>query len=124
MNPEEKFDRSVRKIIKNDLPDQPSPKFTDRVMEGLGVYRIQSKTVAKPLLSRWAKIAIAAGYVLVLGFIIIFSSNSSPVDSKYLDFLSRLQVPFFNSFLQLNGQFLTFLLVIIGWGGFLPALTS
>ena len=120
MNPEEKFDRSVRKIIKNDLPEQPSPEFTDKVMEGLGVYRIRNKAVTRPLLSGWAKISIAAGYILVLVLIVIFSSNSSPVDSKYFNFISRFQLNSLGSLLQINGQLLTILLVIMG-GGWLLA---
>ena len=122
MNPEEKFDRSIRKIIRSEIPDQPSPEFTDRVMEGLGVYRLQNKNIAKPLLSRWAKISIAAGYILVLGLIVIFSGKTAPVDSKYLDFLSRFRPSSFGSLIQFNGQVLTFLLVIMGGGWILAGL--
>ena len=122
MNPEEKFDRSIRRIIRNELPEQPSPEFTDRVMEGLGVYRLQHKKIAKPLLSGWAKISIAAGYILALGLIVIFSGKSAPVDSKYFDFLSRFSPSAFGSLIQFNGQILTFLLVIMGGGWILAGL--
>jgi hypothetical protein len=121
MNQEEKFDRSIRNIIKNDIPDQPSSSFTDRVLEGLGIYRVQSKTPARPILSKWAKISIAAGYALILGLILIFSKGSTPPDTKYEELLSMFRLPSFNSLFQINGQVLTLLLVIIGGGWLLAA---
>ena len=35
MKAEDKFDRSIQNIIKNDLLESPSPGFTDAVLEKL-----------------------------------------------------------------------------------------
>jgi hypothetical protein len=45
MKPEEKFDRIVGRIVRDDLPERLSPGFTDNVLERLGVRRIQPQAV-------------------------------------------------------------------------------
>ncbi len=120
MNQEEKFDRRIKNIIQNDIIESPSPAFTDNVMDRLGVRKVSTVTVRKPILSKWSKIAIASGYVILLAVIIYYSGTAKPVDSKYTDFLQRFQLPSIKSLFSINNQILTILLVLIG-GGWLLA---
>ncbi len=121
MSPEEKFDRSIKNIIKSDINEMPSPDFTENVMERLGVRRI-SPAVTRPILSKWSKIAIASGYVILLAIIIYYSGQASPSDSKYMEALKWLQFPSAKSLFLMNNQIITILLVLIGGGWMLAGL--
>ena len=122
MNSGEKFDRIVRDIVKHDIIEPPTAFFTDKVMERLGIRKVQSGVVTKPILSNRAKIAIAAGYTAIIALIIIFSKGSPAPDSKYLKLLPEFQLPSLKSLFEINSQFLTLLAVLIGVGWLLIGL--
>ncbi len=117
MNQEEKFDRSIRNILREDLVEQPTVNFTNKVMEHLGLQRVQPVKTPKPLLSSKAKIAIAAGYLLVIALIILFVKGGSATVPSYLEIFTKFKLPTLGSLIQVNSQILTMLVVLMtgGW---------
>ena len=117
MKPEESFDKVVRNIIKDELIEQPSASFTNTVMEKMGVRKIQAQTVSEPILSVKAKLSIAAGFVIAMTLILIFSGKGPALETNYLQYLPKLQIPPVESLVKINYQVFTLIMVLIcgGW---------
>jgi hypothetical protein len=116
MKPEEKFDRIIKDAIKSELIEHPSPAFTDHVLEKLGFRKATSKNIAKPILSKWTKIAITVGYVSIIILLVVFNKGETTTSSKYLSWIPRFELPSLTSIVNFNTQFYTILLVLIGAG--------
>ena len=117
MKPEEKFDRSIQNIVKKELLENPSPGFTDAVLEKLGVRRLPSKEISKPILSNWAKIGIAASYLILFVLIIFLTKGEPASSSSYLNLLKKVNLSSFTSLLNFSGPMYSILVILIiaGW---------
>ncbi|HLF32599.1 MAG TPA: hypothetical protein VI583_00085 [Cyclobacteriaceae bacterium] len=118
MKQEDKFDRIIGRILREDLMEKPGPGFTENVLERLGVQKARTNLVAKPILSFKSKIFIAAGYVVVMAYLFFFTGNESAPNSKYLDILPAINMTSLTSLLNFNSRFYTILVLLIaaGWG--------
>lgn len=93
---ENKLDDIIRATINKDLITNPPLKFTESVMEKLGVSPQESKLKTKPIKAKWGLSLMMLVYVLIIGavFFIPGSVNSEsfqlpafsfPSIAKYFD---------------------------------------
>lgn len=116
MNPEEKFDRSIRNIVRETLVEKPSAAFTDNVLGKLGFHRLPAQIIAKPILSKYAKIAIAISYVAVMIILIVVTRGPSAAPDKYLNMLPKFEIPSLNSIFDFSNPAYSLLAVLVGVG--------
>lgn len=114
MNPEEKFDRTIKNIIRIDLLDKPSPDFTDHVLGKLGVHKLSSRAVTKPILSKWAKLAIAVAYILLIGLLLVNTNSQPGMADKYLTLLPKFNLPSLDSIIDFKNPGYSLLAVFAG----------
>ena len=50
---EDKIDRLIRKTVNDGIIQNPSPQFTENIMEKLGVASPSAKLKTQPLKSKW-----------------------------------------------------------------------
>ncbi len=115
MKQEEKFDYLLGRIIRDDMMEKPSAGFTENVLEKLGVQKVASRIVSKPILSLKSKIAIAAVYMILMVYL-FFSGGESASTTNYLNFIPQFKLSALTSMLNFDSQFYTLLVILIGAG--------
>jgi hypothetical protein len=115
MKNDNQFDRLVKKVIQNELPEKPSPHFTEGVMNKLGVQKVFSVTSSRPILSKKGKAGIIFAYLILILVVLIFGKETSSF-SEYLKFIPDFSLSTIIKSLGLGKQTYVLLLILIGCG--------
>ncbi|WP_339755872.1 hypothetical protein [uncultured Winogradskyella sp.] len=86
---EKKIEAFIDKLLSNEVLEQPSFDFTDKVMSK--VESIPSVTVYKPLITKSVWTFLILGFVLLVGYVILKepSGNNSWIDRLNLSSVSN-----------------------------------
>jgi len=112
---EDKIDRLIRKTVNDGIIQNPSPQFTENVMEKLGVASQSAKLKTKPLKSKWGLRSMIIVYLLLILAIILIPGGLE--SSGYQ--LPKFELPSFAQYFQLSGSVSKMLIMLILGGWFL-----
>jgi len=112
---EEKIDRLIRKSVNDGLIQNPSPQFTENVMEKLGVTSQETKLKTKPIKSKWGLRSMIIIYLILMAAIIFIPGSLE--SSGYQ--LPKFELPSLSQYFQISGSVSKMLIILILGGWFL-----
>lgn len=112
---EEKIDRLIRKTINDGLVQNPSPRFTENVMEKLGVPNQVIKLKTKPIKSKWGLRSMVIIYLVLIAAIFFIPGG---VESSGYQ-LPKIELPSLSQYFQISGSVSKMLIILIIGGWFL-----
>jgi hypothetical protein len=112
---EEKIDRLIRKTMNDGILQNPSPQFTENVMEKLGVNGQGIKLKTKPIKSKWGLRSMIIIYLILI--IAIFLIPSGLESTGYQ--LPKFELPSLSQYFQISGSVSKMLIILILGGWFL-----
>jgi len=117
---EEKIDRLIRSTMNDGFMENPSPGFTENVMQKLGVSSQEAKLKTKPVKSKWGLRSMIFIYVLLIA--LIFIIPGSLLTSDYT--LPTFELPSLGEYLTLDSNISKLLIMLILGGWFLIFIDS
>jgi hypothetical protein len=110
---EEKIDRLIRNAINDGMLQNPSSRFTEGVMEKMGLSNQEIKLKTKPVRSKWGLRSMVFVYIILI--IAIFLIPGGLESSGYQ--LPKLELPSISQYFELSGSISKLLLMLIigGW---------
>ena len=110
---EEKIDRLIRETINDGMIQNPSPRFTENVMEKMGLSNQELKLKTKPVKSKWGLRSMIFVYIILIAAIFLIPGG---LESGGYE-LPKFELPSFSQYFQLSGSISKMLLMLIfgGW---------
>ena len=110
---EEKIDRLIRNTINDGMIQNPSSRFTESVMEKMGLSNQELKLKTKPVRSKWGLRSMIFVYIFLIAAIFLIPGGLE--SSGYQ--LPKLELPSIGQYFQLSESISKTLLMLIigGW---------
>lgn len=110
---EDKFDRLIRKTLNDGYMQNPSPRFTENIMEKLGVPAQESRLKTKPIKAKWGIWSMIVIYILLIAFIFILPGSISSSNFQ----LPEFKLPSLAKYISFSSDISKLLIVLIlgGW---------
>ena len=112
---EEKIDRFIRKAINDGYIENPSPNFTENVMDKLGVTNLEAKLKTKPMKSKWGLRSMIFIYLIIMVAILLIPGSLASGGYQ----LPKFELPSLSKYFVLDSNISKLLLTLILGGWFL-----
>jgi hypothetical protein len=112
---EEKIDRLIRKTINEGYIQDPSPQFTENIMERLGVPGKDAKLKTKPIKSKWGLRSMIIIYLVLIAAILLIPGTMESTKFQ----LPTIELPSFGQYFKIGDSISKLLIMLILGGWFL-----